>query len=417
MNPHFLFLPLARRFSSKGAHDKALYLSGLSNVRILTRAGMWLTAMERKDCPLPARLKGLLLLGEYNTFWHMAERNPISLAEADVFGLLARLNPARTAELLGLPNTLRQYCEVAQGRGAGSEYSPYVRWLAAAQRRDLPGINICLSQIFSAYRLTQPQLVRNGTTFCIACAPTRQYAGGAQQFPQISVIMTAHDEAPRVGMAIDSLLAQTYGNFELLVVDDASTDGTSSVIRERSTRDSRIIPIALHANAGTFAAKNIALTRASGKYVMMHDADDWSHPERLRIMLTALDVYHCQAVSSRIIRADETTGTPVADDVRNFCRWNPSSFLYRRDFFERHGGYLNLLGGDCEFVARHEMLHGVKAHARLKLPLSIGLSKPQSLSRKFRGNNGGRRRLEDWEAWRLRHVNYIGQNMRLLWKT
>lgn len=412
-----LFNIIGKFFSSSHAHDKALYWSKLKDPNILAKAGMFITAMNNAHCPIPLTLKSLLLTGEIKSFWNLVHTHPDAFDAANLYGMLASMYPERTATLPDLPLFIQEYCAIELGsvKKVKSD-NVYLRWMSAAKKDDLNKVNECLAEIFVSQKLQPPHLLRGSKGLHVRCVTHLTKKIPVSHKPQLSIIMTAFDEESRIGMAIDSLIVQTWNDFELLVVDDHSSDGTSAIIKEKAEQDIRVKPLFLPTNVGTFGAKNIALDHAKGKYVMMHDADDWSHPERLRLMMSSLDTPNITAVSSRYIRVDEISGCPVSDDVRNFCRWNPSSFLCKRDFFKRHGGYLQILGSDCEMVARHEMLYGVACHKRLPLVLSIGLSKRQSLSRRYKGVNGGRRRVEDWETWRRMHVDYLAKHKELLWK-
>ena len=81
--------------------------------------------------------------------------------------------------------------------------------------------------------------------------------------------------------AIDSILAQTYADFELLIVDDGSTDCSAEIIRSYEPRDSRISFKQLERNSGQGPALNAGLEMASGEYITNMDCDDISFPQRL----------------------------------------------------------------------------------------------------------------------------------------
>jgi GT2 family glycosyltransferase len=97
--------------------------------------------------------------------------------------------------------------------------------------------------------------------------------------PTVSVVLPAYNALRYVGAAIDSVLQQTFTDFELLIVDDGSTDGTRDTIR--SYRDPRIIVIEHDRNRGLPAGLNHALAIARGEYIARQDADDVSEPNRL----------------------------------------------------------------------------------------------------------------------------------------
>lgn len=97
--------------------------------------------------------------------------------------------------------------------------------------------------------------------------------------PLVTVLMPVYNAAAFVREAIDSILGQTLGDFELLVVDDGSTDGSADILR--SYDDPRIRVARSPTNEGVTAALNRGLDLAEGRYVLRMDADDVSLPDRL----------------------------------------------------------------------------------------------------------------------------------------
>ena len=99
--------------------------------------------------------------------------------------------------------------------------------------------------------------------------------------PLVSVVMPCHNAASFVGAAIDSVRAQSMRDWELLVVDDASTDGSGGIVAQRAARDRRIIPVTLARQSGVSHARNIAIGRAAGRYIAFLDSDDLWLPNKL----------------------------------------------------------------------------------------------------------------------------------------
>ena len=118
--------------------------------------------------------------------------------------------------------------------------------------------------------------------------PHRSTANWEQQESLISVIMTVYNAGETVQAAIDSVLAQTYSNLELLVVDDCSTDDSLSILREISATDKRVRILQTSTNSGTYVAKNVGLRFARGMFVTFHDSDDISSSNRLAFQAIAL---------------------------------------------------------------------------------------------------------------------------------
>ena len=97
--------------------------------------------------------------------------------------------------------------------------------------------------------------------------------------PAFSVVMPTYNRAHLVGRAIRSVLGQTFADFELVIVDDASTDGTDGVIR--AFGDARIVYVRRLENGGNARARNDGLRRARGRYITFLDSDDEFLPEFL----------------------------------------------------------------------------------------------------------------------------------------
>lgn len=97
----------------------------------------------------------------------------------------------------------------------------------------------------------------------------------------MSVIMPSYNAARFISASIDSVMAQTWTDWELLIVDDASKDDSGSVIRSYAERDVRIRPFFLQENCGAAAARNVALEHARGRFVAFLDSDDLWVPDKL----------------------------------------------------------------------------------------------------------------------------------------
>ena len=112
----------------------------------------------------------------------------------------------------------------------------------------------------------------------------------------ISIIMPAYNSEKYISEAVESISNQSYKNWELLIVDDGSTDNTPEIIDAYSKTDSRI-KVFHKKNDGVSAARNFALNNICGEYVTFIDSDDVYHTERLKIMLQVFEKYpKCDAV-------------------------------------------------------------------------------------------------------------------------
>lgn len=99
--------------------------------------------------------------------------------------------------------------------------------------------------------------------------------------PLVSVVMPTFNRQALLQLAVESVLNQTIDDFELLVVDDASTDGTAAWVSKKATSDKRIRLLRLDVNRGCNAARNLAIGQARGCYVAFLDDDDLFLPDRL----------------------------------------------------------------------------------------------------------------------------------------
>ncbi len=104
----------------------------------------------------------------------------------------------------------------------------------------------------------------------------------------LSVVMAVRNGEPHLGAAIESVLAQSVADFEFLIVDDASTDGTPDILSAFQRRDPRIVLLRNDERLGPYPSANRGLRVARGDVIARHDADDLSPPDRFAIQLDAL---------------------------------------------------------------------------------------------------------------------------------
>ncbi len=113
--------------------------------------------------------------------------------------------------------------------------------------------------------------------------------------PEVSIIIPAYNSEKYLHGAIASALGQSYDNLEVIVVDDASTDGTLEVAR--SFKDQRLKIIQNQRNLGVSGARNHALKVAKGKWIALLDSDDWYAPERIAQLLLAANQHDADLVA------------------------------------------------------------------------------------------------------------------------
>lgn len=107
--------------------------------------------------------------------------------------------------------------------------------------------------------------------------------------PKISVIMGAHNCAKTIEAAIKSILDQAFSDWECLICDDASIDGTFNILKSICAGNQKFIILRNEKNLGLASSLNKCIKRSSGEFLARQDADDFSHPERFREELAFLE--------------------------------------------------------------------------------------------------------------------------------
>ena len=170
--------------------------------------------------------------------------------------------------------------------------------------------------------------------------------------PRVSIIIPTYNCAPYLGRAIDSALAQTYKDYEIVVLDDGSIDHTKDVVMQYG----RKVTYLYQQNRGLSAARNQAILKASGELLAYLDADDMWYPEKLEKQVAFLDAHQeCGLVHSEMsiineqdeilhVRFYEETKRPVPQgycvrELLRRCHIQPLTVVERRNSFDRVGGF------------------------------------------------------------------------------
>jgi glycosyltransferase involved in cell wall biosynthesis len=119
--------------------------------------------------------------------------------------------------------------------------------------------------------------------------------------PEISVIMSVYNHENSVGDAIDSIINQTFQNFEFIIINDGSSDGSLNIINKYKKLDSRIIVID-QKNLGLTKSLNIGLQKSKANFIARQDADDCSHLRRLEAQLKIIKKFQLDIITSRAIK-------------------------------------------------------------------------------------------------------------------
>lgn len=172
--------------------------------------------------------------------------------------------------------------------------------------------------------------------------------------PRISIIVPVFNRADVLGRAVKSAQAQTVGDWEMVIVDDGSTDGSADVAEQFAAGDSRIRVIRLERNGGANAARVRAIRESTGEWIAPLDSDDEWLPHRLESQFRVIEewkssgrgepgvVYTWVRIiwinGTETIVEEGTDGDVYVALLARFFGWT-SSLLIRRDIYERAGGF------------------------------------------------------------------------------
>lgn len=185
--------------------------------------------------------------------------------------------------------------------------------------------------------------------------------------PVVSVLTTCYNRADYVAETIESVLAQSFANFEYIIVDDGSTDGSFDVIRDYAKKDSRIQAYQNESNLGDYPNRNKAASYASGTYLKYIDSDDLLYPHALDVCVRCMQQYPEAALGLVKLHTEELDLPAVAEPstayrehffCRGFFENAPGSAIIRRAEFESLEGFSGKRYiGDFEFWLRIAALH------------------------------------------------------------
>ncbi|RLA87462.1 MAG: hypothetical protein DRG40_00235 [Deltaproteobacteria bacterium] len=152
--------------------------------------------------------------------------------------------------------------------------------------------------------------------------------------PKVSVLMSVYNGERYLREAIESILNQTFTDFEFIIIDDGSTDSTPKILTSYASKDNRIRLIRIEKNLGIAAALNKGLEVASGKYIARMDADDISLPNRLSMQLDYMEKNSsCSVVATRIALIDNK-GNIIGywrEDIKTTQYYEIRNFLPRKN--------------------------------------------------------------------------------------
>lgn len=170
--------------------------------------------------------------------------------------------------------------------------------------------------------------------------------------PQVSVVISVYNNMPFLPMAVESILRQSFTDFEFIIIDDGSTDGSGEWLKEAARRDSRI-RLVRRGNKGLTKSLNEGCALARGEFIARMDGDDVSYPQRFARQLEFLNSHPDVAIVGTQVRYINEMGRPLfirklplehSDIVQcNLTSWgsflmHPSVMIRRKAFVEA-GGY------------------------------------------------------------------------------
>lgn len=213
---------------------------------------------------------------------------------------------------------------------------------------------------------------------------TKPITNGVKKDPKVSVILPAYNAEDGLHVAIESILNQTWQNVELIIIDDCSPDGTLSVIKKYAQEDNRIKWGQTPENSGPYVARNIGLTMASGDFITVNDADDWSHAEKLEKQVTHL-------IANPDMIANTSEHARLTEELTLYRRGTPgryifpnmSSLMFRRKEVTEELGFWDSVrfAADGEFKRRLIKQFGKRRFKDLETgPLSLPRQSVTSLT-------------------------------------
>lgn len=188
--------------------------------------------------------------------------------------------------------------------------------------------------------------------------------------PLVTIVMPAYNAAKYICETIESVLRQSFSDYELLVVNDFSKDNTAEIIGNYIKRDSRIKIINLPSNMGAPAGpRNIGIHQAKGKWIAFLDADDIWHPNKLQRQIELLEITKARFCSTKMVDFVESTDVKLSDAFSSDYEW--VSFIqqlirYRTPtssvIVEKSLITENLFNEDIRFKAREDLDCWLRCH-------------------------------------------------------
>lgn len=239
-------------------------------------------------------------------------------------------------------------------------------------------------------------------------------------FGLISIIMAAYNAEKTIGMAIDSVLSQTYVNFELIIINDCSKDNTLKIIEEYSLADPRVKVISNSKNSGVSITRLNGLKASTGEWIAILDSDDAWMPEKLEKQIKLQRQTNADVVYTGVTYMD-SDGSPIdwvlhipfEIGYKKLLKQNlitNSSAIVRKKLFESHYA----IGDDMheDFALWLNILKtGIKAYG-IDEPLII-----YRVSTNSKSGNKLKSAIMNWKTYRYMKMNIFSSAYYMVWYT
>lgn len=216
--------------------------------------------------------------------------------------------------------------------------------------------------------------------------------------PTVSIIVPLYNGEAVLNRCVDSILKQTYTDFELILVDDGSQDASASICDEYRAKDERVRVIHKE-NTGVSHSRNLAIQEARGTYLQFVDCDDWLSPEATGLLISAAQAYPCDLVVSDFYRVIDNriahkgdiqeNGLLSREEFASYMMEKPADFyygvlwnkLYKKSLIEQFQLKMNPEISWCEdFMFNLEYICHVENIYVLRVPIYYYVKTKHSLS-------------------------------------
>lgn len=215
--------------------------------------------------------------------------------------------------------------------------------------------------------------------------------------PQVSIIVPVYNAQEYLSRCVDSILNQEYQDFELLLVNDGSTDGSAALCDSYQEKDERVRAVHKE-NTGVSHSRNLALDEAQGTYIQFLDSDDWITPDATKLLVRSMEEYRCDLVIADFYRVAgerlshkgdiEEEGVMSRQEFAAHMIENPADFYYgvlwnkmfRREIIEHFHIRMDTSISWCEdFLFNLEYIRHAHSFYALQAPVYYYLKRKGSL--------------------------------------